>query len=584
MKNIIVYLWIIVAGVSFAGCYDLDTYPADNISSGTFWKTEDHVKQALMGVYASLKADQAFGLYFMFDNLGETAYGYDGQAYEQAFRGTYTARTDWVGNKWAALYDGIRRANEFIVKAAKVEALDEAAKAKYVAEAKFMRALCYFHLLDFYGGVPYYDETTDVGAEYADMKKPRSTAEQIRGYIVADLNEAISTLDVTRPAAEYGRVTKGAAYALRGKVYLYNREWNSAISDFEEIVYNKTANYGYGLHGSYSELFALYNGMKSDEMIFAIQNKGGVGNPYGMKLAFYLGTRSTYGGCWNNSVPSGNLVDMYECPDGKPFNWDNVFPGYSAADVATRQNWLQIKLTGDGQKIESLLNADTAKILNAYKNRDPRLMATVIAPYSTYKGWRSNASKDMMLVLHSTANGGGTPHESNGFIRNNNGAWSTCFWRKFVPESDLGGAISVRDHTPFEFPLIRLGDVLLMLSEAYNETDQLDRAVAELNKVRERVGMPGLNSGAAWLAVATKAEMTERIRRERAVELAAEGHRFSDLRRWGIAKTVLAKLPAKNIYGGTQYTHEFLDRDMLWPIPGVEIERNPALGPNNPGW
>lgn len=582
MKNIS-YLLIVIVSLSLSSCYDLDTSPGDKVPASAFYKTEAHVKQALMGIYAEMKVDQAFGLYFMFDNLGETAYGYDAQAYNAAFLGSYTARTAFVQDRWSALYDGIRRANAFISNVSATTAINDTQKGEYIAEAKFLRALFYFALLDFYGGVPYYDETTDVNADFANMKNPRSSASDIRGYIISDLDEAIAKLKPTVAAADYGRATKGSAYALRGKVYLYNKEWPKAISDFEEIVYNKTDNYGYVLYPDYKELFALYNGKKSNEMIFAIQNIGSAGNTLGMKLDFYLGTRNSFGSCWNNSVPSCDLVDMYEYPDGKPFNWDDVYPGYNAGDATFRRDLLNVKLASDGKSIESLMNADTAKILNTYKNRDPRLMATAIVPYSNYIGWNSNATRNMLFVLNATT--GGSPNESNGFMRNNSGSWVTYFWRKFVPESNLGGAITDRAHTPFEFPLIRLADVLLMLSEAYNENDQLDKAVVELNKVRARtsVNMPGLNSGPSWMAVTSKDDMTTRIRKERAIELAAEGHRFSDLRRWGIAKDVLAKRPARNIYGGVQYTHEFVDRDWLWPIPGVEIERNPAIE-QNPNW
>jgi hypothetical protein len=149
----------------------------------------------------------------------------------------------------------------------------------------------------------------------------------------------------------------------------------------------------------------------------------------------------------------------------------------------------------------------------------------------------------------------------------------------------LDGAIADRAHTPFEYPLIRYADVLLMLSEAYNETNQLDKAVTELNKVRAREGvnMPGLNSGPSWMIVSTKEDMTERIRKERAIELTCEGHRFSDLRRWGIAKETLSERKALSIYGDLLYVHKFADRDWLWPVPSVEIERNSLLE-QNPGW
>jgi hypothetical protein len=162
---------MIMTGVSFSGCYDLDTYPEDKVSTGTFWKTEDHVKQGLMGIYTAMKPDRCFGLHCMFDALGEIADGYDMFAYNVVFLGTYTPNTSWLIERWSQLYDGVQRSNSFIANVSKMNSLDEELKGKYIAEAKFMRALFYFTLMDFYGGVPYYDETTDINADYANMKQ-----------------------------------------------------------------------------------------------------------------------------------------------------------------------------------------------------------------------------------------------------------------------------------------------------------------------------------------------------------------------------------------------------------------------------
>ena len=135
--------------------------------------------------------------------------------------------------------------------------------------------------------------------------------------------------------------------------------------------------------------------------------------------------------------------------------------------------------------------------------------------------------------------------------------------------------------TPYEFPLIRLGDVLLMLAEAYNESGATDKAVIELNKVRERVGMPGLDSGPAWLTVNGKEDMARRIRRERAFELAGEGQRYWDLKRWGLLESSVKN--ATDIFGDLMYTRTYQERHQLWPIPLVEMERNLNLT-QNPGW
>jgi len=569
---------MLLAAMTFTGCYDLETYPGDKVNEGTFYKTGDHAHQGLMGIYGMLRLNEAYGYQFCFDHLGDIAYGYN---YYMMFLATYTDRDGTIQAHWQTFYDGIHRVNTFIrsVKGMGGIITDEQIN-EYVAEAKFLRAMFYFSLTDLFGGVPYYDESTNVNEEFMNLKQPRSSLEEVRAHILEDLDEAIKYLPVEHAASEYGRATKGAAYALRGKVYLYDKEWQSAINDFEEIVYNKSNNYGYDLDDDYARVFKLYNGAKSPETVFSIQNKSGVGTEYGMQIQALMGCRGAYGSCWNNTVPSTQLVDMYEFKDGRPFNWDEIFPGYNAMTPEQRKELLSVEMDGAGA-IVGLREADTAKILSAYTCRDPRLMATVIVPYSHYMGNIGRTTNvDLIFALDHNLSG-----NANGGTIQNNAGWVSYLYRKFVTEGDQGGAISNRLHTPFAFPLIRFADVLLMLSEAYNEAGQLDKAVTEFNKVRTRVGMPGLNSGPEWMVVSNKEQMAERIRKERAVEFAGEGLRFSDLRRWGyeIAHKTLNNVDAVNIYGEPIYTHLFTERDMLWPIPGVERERNDALT-QNPGW
>ena len=579
MKKIIIYLaTMLLAAMTFTGCYDLETYPGDKVNEGTFYKTGDHAHQGLMGIYCMLRLNEAYGYQFCFDHLGDIAYGYN---YYMMFLATYTDRDGTIQAHWQTFYDGIHRVNTFIrsVKGMRGIITDEQIN-EYVAEAKFLRAMFYFSLTDLFGGVPYYDESTNVNEEFMNLKQPRSSLEEVRAHILEDLDEAIKYLPVEHAASEYGRATKGAAYALRGKVHLYDKEWQSAINDFEEIVYNKSNNYGYALDDDYARVFKLYNGAKSPETVFSIQNKSGVGTEYGMQIQALMGCRGAYGSCWNNTVPSTQLVDMYEFKDGRPFNWDEIFPGYNAMTPEQRKELLSVEMDGSGT-IVGLREADTAKILSAYTCRDPRLMATVIVPYSHYMGNIGRTTNvDLIFALDHNLAG-----NANGGTIQNNAGWVSYLYRKFVTEGDQGGAISNRLHTPFAFPLIRFADVLLMLSEAYNEAGQLDKAVTEFNKVRARVGMPGLNSGPAWMVVSNKEQMAERIRKERAVEFAGEGLRFSDLRRWGyeIAHKTLNNVDAVNIYGEPIYTHLFTERDMLWPIPGVERERNKELT-QNPGW
>ena len=117
-----------------------------------------------------------------------------------------------------------------------------------------------------------------------------------------------------------------------------------------------------------------------------------------------------------------------------------------------------------------------------------------------------------------------------------------------------------------------------MLAEAYNENGETAKAIVEVNKIRARVDMPGLNSGPTWMAVNSKDEMTQRIRDERARELAGEGQRYWDLRRWGILQSTVRN--ATDILGDLMYERAYQSRHEIWPIPFVEMERNPNLTQN----
>lgn len=571
-------LYAAIAAVC-GGCESLDYTPGDQMSGQTFWQTEDHARQAAVGMYAAMKEPWCFGMEFTFDMCSDLA---DGTSpWSDVSRGdAFSSNSSGVQNHWQYLYELVHRANTVIRNVAGMPISQETVD-RVTGEARFLRAMAYFRMLNCWGGVPYYDETCDINEEFAHLDAPRCTADELRGHILDDLTDAIRKLPVSWDAADLGRATKGAAYALRGKVYLFNRQWDEAVADFEEIVYNKTYTYGYSLHPDYNDLFRLYNGRHSDEMIFSIQSIDGNTAGYALDIVSYFGNKSTMRLiAGNRIVPSATLVDMYENPDGSPFNWDDVFPGFNAGDSQMRRRLMCVAIDQGSTEVTSTLDSDTTKVMDAYRLRDPRLCLNVITPYSHYLGTDAGSSPmDKQFVLADPTKGG-APMEAMAFIRNSEG-WNSYFWRKWIPTGNLDGYWGEYTRTPYEFPLIRLGDVLLMLAEAYNESGATDKAVIELNKVRERVGMPGLDSGAAWLAVNGKEDMAERIRRERAFELAGEGQRYWDLKRWGLLEQSVKN--ATDIFGDLMYTRTYQERHQLWPIPFVEMERNLNLT-QNPGW
>lgn len=571
-------LYAAIAAVC-GGCESLDYTPGDQMSGQTFWQTEDHARQAAVGMYAAMKEPWCFGMEFTFDMCSDLA---DGTSpWSDVSRGdAFSSNSSGVQNHWQYLYELVHRANTVIRNVAGMPISQETVD-RVTGEARFLRAMAYFRMLNCWGGVPYYDETCDINEEFAHLDAPRCTADELRGHILDDLTDAIRKLPVSWDAADLGRATKGAAYALRGKVYLFNRQWDEAVADFEEIVYNKTNNYGYSLHPDYNDLFRLYNGRHSDEMIFSIQSIDGNTAGYALDIVSYFGNKSTMRLiAGNRIVPSTTLVDMYENPDGSQFDWDDVFPGFNAGDSQMRRRLMCVAIDQGSTEVTSTLDSDTTKVMDAYRLRDPRLCLNVITPYSHYLGTDAGSSPmDKQFVLADPTKGG-APMEAMAFIRNSEG-WNSYFWRKWIPTGNLDGYWGEYTRTPYEFPLIRLGDVLLMLAEAYNESGATDKAVIELNKVRERVGMPGLDSGPAWLAVNGKEDMAERIRRERAFELAGEGQRYWDLKRWGLLEQSVKN--ATDIFGDLMYTRTYQERHQLWPIPLMEMERNLNLT-QNPGW
>ncbi|MCH5232247.1 MAG: RagB/SusD family nutrient uptake outer membrane protein [Muribaculaceae bacterium] len=556
--------------MGLTSCYDLDLAPDSSLSSGNFFKTEDHAKQAMMAVYSTMQNDYVFGMYFNLDCLGGVSTGYDPYALMPFQQGTIAVNNGYVLNYWQYTYEGIARTNNILQNIDNVDMSTEL-KNQYIGEAKFMRALYYFQLLNLYGGVPLYDETTIIAEEFTEMKKPRSTAEETRNFILADLAVAESYLPASWDSSNYGRATSGAATALKGKVLLFGKQYQAASQAFSQVINSGM----YQLYSDYAGLF-LPGGDESSEMIFAIQNLGGVGQDIGMPMAFYLGSRATYGSCWNNVMPATTFVDSFEWNDGRPFDWDEFIPGYTESQDLRFDVWYSTPNAGFNSIVDYTPYRD--QLLEMYSQRDPRMMETVILPYTNYVGWRSLTATTFEYGLFD-----GNVADDNGTLLRPNGNRQLYLWRKFVPEGDMNGLLNNRSDTPINFALIRYADVLLMQAECLNELGDVNGAIQLINQVRARSNMPGINSGPSYLAATSKDEVFERIKHERAVELCCEGHSYFDMKRWGLLQTLDGKREMYIPLNGANLTRVVTERYNLWPIPSTEIEKNPDLT-QNPGW
>lgn len=595
MKKIYFIPLAVFLTVAFIACRDnlLDTKPYTAVSSETIWTTENLAQQAVTGMYNAFlqgnDGDQGLG---NANYVGKDAYIFS------SFEPSVSARGNWsstfallsgsatpssveFSTCWKQHYEGIARANDVIANIENVKTMDASLRARYLAEAKFLRAYFYYRLNALYRGVPLYLEPTVL----EDFTKPRNTEAEVWEAIITDLTDCVNEPNLPDKYAQgdknYGHATKGAAYALRGKAYLWTKEYKKASDDFMEVT-----TMGYDLfQGDYKQLFKEAN-EQCNEMIFSIQCTELDG--YGNRMSFRYGSRTTRGSCWNDFYGSTDFMDTYEWTDGKPFNWEEIIPGYTTMTPQERSvyflrdnmdNSLITKMTTYGSDLSKYLSTgNEERIKSVYEQRDPRMMQTFITPYSTYLGSPSGVENTYTLRWPYVGYDAQEPFD----FRSDSNTKFHYMVRKFVSE---GNELIYRQYSPIDVPLIRYADILLSLAEALNEQGMTDEAIPYINRVRERAGIAPLNSN-QYTQVAGQDDLRKRIQKEKRWELACEGVEYFDELRWGtwFESTMFEGAALKECWGTPVV--EWLSvgaHSTIWPIPTAERQMNRNLT-QNPGW
>lgn len=449
----------------------------------------------------------------------------------------YFSTSQWTpfnlpDNNWNDLYSGIRKANIFLSKIDRVPLKTPGLMDQWKAEARVIRAMCYFELTKRWGGVPLIGDKVFERTEQINLGQ--SHYDTCVNYIVKELNAAMPALPPSYATAYYGRITRGAAMALKARVFLYaasplnnpdnlRAKWDSAANAAKAVMDTKT----YALTANFNDVFIV---RKNTELILGYisapnstveANNGPVGTPRGDK---------------GKTNPTQELVDEFEMVTGKMIN--EAGSGYDPN--------------------------------NPYANRDPRLAATVF-----YNGmsWLSRTIQ--------TYDGG--IDRPAGYGNTNTGETRTGYYmRKFL---GTGGGSSSYANAEHNFPIIRYAAILLDYAEAKNESDgpvaevyaaiELVRQRAKLNPYKLPVGL-------------TKDQMRTRIRHERRVELAFEEHRHWDIRRWKIAENVLnGTLHGMQIKtNGTGFTYTIVPAQVVtfnagrmyrYPFPYAEVISNKSI-------
>lgn len=564
MKKLIYILLSVAAMVSISSCNDdfLDRMPKDEMTDDNFWQTEEHLVQVANTFTAALQ-----GKYWL--NITEIMADSAPWAVTTAFRtigaGNFTTETSQINSLWVTAYTGIGRVNYFLNNYHRAESVKEEVRERYAAEAYFYRAYNYWVLTSYFGDVPYI--TTELSVESPDVYRGRDPRKTVIENVTKDLEDHYKNLPEYIPAAsaEFGRVSQCAALALLSRIYLYNGMYEEAADAAERAMAN-----------SYH---ALYSTGNPDEDYVNLFN--------------YTGRASR-----NASNKETLLAFVYNYDLGEAARQSHNLsrecwvPGDYARFVPTN-SMIEAYLTKDGQ-IWDPSTVDTYE--DVFKDRDPRMVQSILAPNTPWEGGKSGdlMSTDDKIYTYP-------------LLTNNKTAamtYSGYYMRKYVEPS----TVKYVGHDDNDLVMLRYAEVLLNYAEAKEMLGQLTQADLDktINLLRDRVGMVHMELS----NLPAGSDIRTEIQRERRIELFFEGHRYFDIIRWkqghilgedllGVNKRWLdqSRLAVdldKDLTWKTKNGQQYLlietgrtfnpDKHYLLPIPFKQMQLNPNLAPQNPGW
>lgn len=545
------FIFILLAAMS---CQDIDLLPKDNIPDPLFWKTPTDYMKEVNQLYSRT---ETFGTK---DTDSDIGYELNSNS---TSNGTFSAPNS--DTDWSDRFVDLRQCNTIIEKSETYKGNFSEIEC-YVAEARFFRAYTHWRLMKKFSDVPILKKPLTI--ESPELYGGRSPQKDVEDFILSELEAIYSKLPKQSEltANDKGRVTQGAALALKARVALFAGTWSKyhkhrtdhaqlldqAIAAAKLVVEsNEYQLFEAKGNDSYRYLF-IDEGDNANEEIFGSRYYDDI-RVHGTAHSVYWGWRGT---------PTKKMADMYLCKTtGLPIEHpESGFQGYS-------------------------------KIADEFKDRDPRMSQTILMPGTAYKN--AQHGPDVCSPKFTTR-----PETRTGYK----------LW-KFMGET-FGKA---SDKDAFDYHIIRYAEVLLIWAEATFEKDGSisdDVLNKTINVLRSRVGvgMPPLTN---QFVQEKGLDMKTEIRRERTIELCFEGFRRDDLRRWKEAEKEMKK-PIMGIkYTGTEYEEQqalndgysglidangFLviepsenrfftvPKHYYYSLPLDELFLNPKLAPNNPDW
>lgn len=537
------FLYLITASILLAptGCNKfLTPDPTDKYAESTAFSSENNAKLYINSFYPILSYYGLFGSSYLggnmytdgLTNIIKTAGSTIGTG--GAIANIYATTPGQITpdqnslDIWSNAYYYIRLINGCL-SGLQASSLSGTVKDQLSAEARFFRGYLYFLLMRNHGSVILLTEPS------AEKKHSRSPAADCWDLVASDLDFAAQHLPVSRKGVDAGRISKGAAYAMKSRAMLYAERWQAAY-DAAAAVLAMVPDGTYSLNVSYAGAFRSYAGGNTESILEfnysypklthsydAIASPGGDDNLY------------PYGG---DVQPTQELVELYEQAGGGAVDWS----AWHGNGVTATPPWASL---------------------------EPRFQATVLYNGSSWKG--------RTIETYPGGADGWVGYPPAG--GSNRGASETGYYlRKYLDPSHTDLVNVASSQTMVE---IRLAEVYLNYAEAAYRLQKPADANTAVNTVRNRAGLPSLNlSGDVLLA---------RIKKERTIELAGEGQHYWDLRRWKDAAATLNGLYVHGLkvtQAAGSFSYDYIPVDdaprafpeklYAFPILSAELVNNPG--------
>ncbi|HSI78633.1 MAG TPA: RagB/SusD family nutrient uptake outer membrane protein [Lunatimonas sp.] len=525
----------------------LDIVPADRFTDEAVWADQALIEAFIGNAYRTIPSGVRYSLYglsVVTDENNARSNAWAWSVWEGDLNPDDLREVDyWTGanNRNINFWQPINRANIFFENIDRQRAVEipEATKNRMIGEMKTIRAFSYFKLASLFGGVPLFTNTFSLED---DFRMTRNTFQEVMDFVVAELDEAIALLPETYNNANQGRITKGAAMAIKSRALLYlasprnnqggdAQKWQAAADAAKAIIDMGR----YSLFDDYKTMF-LEENIYNSEMIWQ--------RPYNQFVS-----------------PEAVYVELSLYPNG--------YNGFG--QVHPLQN-----LVDDYETMNGVKPADdpTYNPQNPYVNRDPRFYASILHDGALFQG----------REVETFYPGGLDSNE--GPVSAWNATQTGYYQLKFANERIVNPSGQNMSQTPWTF--VRYAEILLNYAEANYFLGNEDITREYLNLVRNRpsVNMPNVTESGE--------DLFKRIINERRIELVFEEHRWFDVRRWEIlqeeadkdrTRMIIRKLPD----GTKQYevaffkTGNYNPANYLLPIPQTEINKNGMLE-QNPGY